>query len=188
MKTAIYLRVSTEHQSTDMQRHDLLKYCDLHGISEYEIYSDTYTGTKSSRPEFDRVIAKCRAGEIDRLIVWKFDRLSRRLRDFLNLMHELSGLGVAVISFKDSFDMSTPMGKAMAQMLLILSELEVENIRERTRAGMAAARARGKQIGRARTHLFSLTDVFSRRARGERISDIARSYGMSRSQLYRRLG
>lgn len=184
MRTAIYIRVSTEKQSTDMQLHDLKLYCSLHQIANYDIFEDYYSGTKMSRPKFDELLNLCREKKYDRIIIWKFDRLSRNVRDFLNIFHELNALNVSIISFKDGFDPASPVGKAMLHIMMALSELEVENIKMRTKAGLDAARARGQKLG-APTRTFDQNKFELLYKSGMHISSIASNLGFSKSQLYR---
>jgi DNA invertase Pin-like site-specific DNA recombinase len=184
MKTAIYIRVSTDKQQTDMQLHDLKMYCALHNIRNYDVYDDYYSGTKLSRPNFDLLMRACREKKYDRVIIWKFDRLSRNVRDFLNIFHDLNSLGVSIVSFKDGFDPSSSIGKAMLHIMMALSELEVDNIRMRTRAGMAAAKARGKRLGKVPRY-FDQKKFELLFRNGTHMQSIANNLGFSKSQLYR---
>lgn len=185
MKVACYIRVSTDDQSTDMQRRDLEKFCELHNF-EPVFYEDFYSGDKRSRPRLNDLLNDCRLRKFAKVIVWKFDRLSRSVRDFLNIFHELEEVGVAIVSFKDGLDPSTPMGKAMMQVMAILSELELHGIRERTKAGLSAAKARGVRLGKE-PRPFDFEAYQKLRSRGLGNVSIARRMGFSQAQLYRRI-
>lgn len=187
MRTAIYVRCSTEHQDTDMQLEALGQYCRMHGIDDFDVYEDYYSGTKLQRPKFQELLGRCERGEYARLVVYKFDRISRNMRDFLNIMHDMDEWGVSVVSIKDQVDMGTVMGKAMMKMMMIVSELEVEFMRERTRDGIKAARARGAKLGAPVVHDIDLDEIRERKADGESVRLLAYEYGLSVSQLYRRL-
>lgn len=185
MKAAVYIRVSTDQQSTDMQLHDLTLYCKLHGI-EFDVFEDIYTGKRLGRPKLDLLMGHLRAGRYKKLIVWKLDRLSRKVRDFLSLFDELKSLGVDLVAFKDCIDPSTPIGMAMMQVMSVLSELEIAHISERTKAGLAAAKSRGVRLG-ALPREFSRERYEKLKGEGWRSGEIAELMGFSRSQLFARL-
>jgi DNA invertase Pin-like site-specific DNA recombinase len=175
-----YARVSTHDQNPDLQLAALKK------AGCRTIFTDKATGSHTKRPQ----LAKCLGalGEGDTLIVWKLDRLGRSLRDLITLLDELKGRGVAFKSLTESIDTVTPTGRAMWQMVGILAELERSLIQERTRAGRAAAKAKGVKMGRKPI----LTEAQVAHARklveqGERPADVAKVLGVSRRTVYRAL-
>lgn len=135
-----YARVSTNDQNLDRQL-DLLKEqgCDT-------IYQEKLTGTKTNRPEFQRMLSSLRDG--DTLIVESFSRLSRSTKDLLETVEALTAKGVNLISLKEQLDTTSATGKLMLTMLSALSQFERDIIAERTREGLKAARARGRKGGR----------------------------------------
>lgn len=136
-----YARVSTDEQSVDLQIDALEQAgCD-------RVFSDTgFSGVLTSRPALDQAIALLKPG--DTLVTWKLDRLGRSLSHLISLIAELENKQVSFKSLSDAIDTRTAGGRLQFHMLGALAEFERSLISERTRAGMAAARARGSRIGR----------------------------------------
>lgn len=125
-------------------------------------------------------------GEGDTVTVWKLDRFARSLSDLLKLAKELEGKGAHLVSLNDPIDTTSAYGRFTFQLLGALAELEAGIIRERTTAGLTAAKARGQRLGRRRS--LSAAQVGHARKLiegGERPADVARSMGVVRSTLYR---
>lgn len=135
-----YARVSTLDQNPALQE-DALK-----GAGCQKIYTDKISGTTSVRPELEKLKDQLRAGDV--LVVWRLDRLGRSLKDLIGWMTWLEGEGVALKSLQESIDTSTSTGKLVFHIFGALAEFERNLISERTRAGLDAARARGKKGGR----------------------------------------
>src|SRR6266702_3492460 len=135
-----YCRVSTDEQNPDMQ------LAALQRAGCRKIFTDTATGAHVKRPALATYLKALKAGDV--LVVWKLDRLWRSLRDLITLLDDLKAKGVAFRSVTESIDTATPTGRAMWQMVGILAELERSLIQERTKAGRAAAMARGVRMGR----------------------------------------
>lgn len=142
-KVALYLRVSTDQQyeeghSIDIQSERLSAFCQAKDLHPYEFYIDGgYTGSNVNRPELTKLISDIEDGLISYVVVYKLDRLSRSQKDTLYLIEDVFlKNGVNFISTQESFDTSTPLGKAMIGILSVFAQLERENIRERTRGGM----------------------------------------------------
>jgi DNA invertase Pin-like site-specific DNA recombinase len=180
---ALYVRVSTELQSTDMQTMALIDHCKKNNL-KYELFEDFYTGKTMDRPEFQRMMS--RICEFDAVYIYKVDRLSRRALDSMLIIRDLTDVGVEIISLTDPFDLTTATGRLGLNMKLVVNQYEVDVIGERTKAGMAALKARGKRFG----HLPRPIDIVTARAMlasGISATDVAAKFGLSRSQLYRRL-
>ncbi|WP_439855982.1 recombinase family protein [Pseudomonas yamanorum] len=145
-----YARVSTEEQNLDLQTHALQQLgCD-------KIYSDFgVSGATSSRQGLDQAMARLKSG--DKLVVWRLDRLGRSLTHLVQLMETLGRRNVRFHSITEHIDTSSSGGRLVFHMMAALAEFERSLISERTRAGIAAARARGKPIGRP--HLLSSEQV-----------------------------
>src|SRR5215831_20952199 len=135
-----YCRVSTDDQNPDMQLTALQRA----GCTR--IFTDKATGVHVKRPQLTKCLASLEAGDV--LVVWKLDRLGRSLRDLITLLDDLKAREVAFRSLTEALDTTTPTGRAMWQMVGILAELERSLIQERTKAGRAAAQARGVKMGR----------------------------------------
>jgi DNA invertase Pin-like site-specific DNA recombinase len=137
-----YARISSRDQNLDMQLESLRKAgCE-------RIYADQISGKTLQRPQFKAAIEQLRAG--DTLVVWKLDRLGRNVKDLLLFMDELKKSGVHFRSLTDAIDTATPGGRFFFHMMAALAQMERELIVERTRAGLAVARARGRIGGRKR--------------------------------------
>jgi len=138
-----HARVSTPEQNLDLQR-DALKRA---GCSK--IFGDTASGGKAQRPGLDRVHDTLRSGDV--LAVWRLDRLGRSLKHLIDLMGELEGQGIGFQSVTESINTTTPGGKQVLHIFGALAEFERNLIRERTYAGLAAARAPGRRGGRKKS-------------------------------------
>lgn len=175
-----YARVSTEDQNPDLQLTALkLAGCD-------RIFTDKATGADVKRSELAECFKSLKPG--DMLLVWKLDRLGRSLRDLIALLDDLKAQNIAFRSLTEAIDTETPTGRAMWQMVGVLAELERSLIRERTKAGRAAAMTRGVRMGRKpllsaqqTTHARKLIE------RGESPGHVAKSLKVSRRTLYRAL-
>jgi DNA invertase Pin-like site-specific DNA recombinase len=151
MKIAVYARVSTLNrgQDVDMQLIDMRKQIESKGWNLFKEYVDRgVSGSKSSRPQLDKLMRDAADKKFDAVLVWKLDRFGRSVRHLVNAIAELESFGVAFISLKDSIDLTTAQGRLMFQIIAAMAEFERELIRERVKAGMANARTKGKQIGR----------------------------------------
>lgn len=149
-KVAIYCRVSTQDQSCEAQLMELRAIAAQRGLVVAHEISDVISGSKSSREGLDRLMAMIRAGEVDTVLVVKIDRLARSLAHFAQLIAEFNARRVALIVPGQNIDTSesNPASRFMITVLAAVAELERDLIRERTRAGLAVARAKGKVLGR----------------------------------------
>lgn len=173
-----YIRVSTNDQNTDLQRIALKSAdCEL-------IFEDKISGKTRDRPGLKKALRTLRAG--DTLIVWKLDRLGRSMRHLVTLTEELRERGVNFRSLTDSIDTSTPMGRFFFHIMGALAEMERELIVERTRAGLAAAREKGRIGGRKR---IMTAEVIARAERmlmkGASLQQISLVLDVSVKTLYR---
>ncbi|SFT68228.1 recombinase family protein [Halomonas saccharevitans] len=142
--TIAYVRVSTEDQSTDTQRATIEE---RHKVDRWFVDEATSGAIKAKdRKGLGELLSYVREG--DTIIVYAIDRLGRNTIDVLETVEALNAKGVAVLSLREGFDMSTPMGKAMLTMLSAMAELERSNIKERQMAGIKRAKAEGKALGR----------------------------------------
>lgn len=176
-----YARVSTLEQDEALQL-DALKAagCD-------KVYVDKASGTLERRPALDLMLNQLRAG--DTVVVWRLDRLGRSLRHLIEVFQDLENRGVAVRSLTESINTSTPGGKLVFHVFAALAEFERDLIRERTLAGLAAARARGRNGGRPTVWTDEkLATAAAMYASGDHdVAAIARVLGVSRASVYRGL-
>ena len=135
-----YARVSTREQELTLQ----LDALQAAGCSV--IYQEKITGAKRERPELEKLLDHIR--EDDVIVIWKLDRLARSLKDLVELVNQIQGKGAALLSLNDKIDTTTPHGKFTFHIFAALAEFERDIIRERTKAGLVAARARGRIGGR----------------------------------------
>jgi len=135
-----YARVSTREQNFDMQV-DALRaaHCE-------KIYTEAVSGARAERPELNELLRNIRSGDV--LVIWKLDRLGRSLKHLVELVATLMDKGVGLQSLHDPVDTTTPQGRLTFNIFASLAEFERDVIRERTHAGLAAARARGRNGGR----------------------------------------
>lgn len=173
-----YARVSTVDQSLDMQLDSLQEYrCD-------EIFQEKISGAKDDRPELMQALRMARAG--DTFVVYKLDRLARSTKRLIEIADILREKEVEFVSIQDKIDTGTAAGKAMFGMLSVLAEFERDIIRERTMAGLKAARARGRKGGRPKVNQQKLNQAValyhSKRMTVKEISDAT---GVSSATLYR---
>jgi len=137
-----YARVSTQEQSLDLQRDALSRAgCE-------RIFSDQASGAKTQRPGLAETLSHLRAGDV--LVIWKLDRLGRSVKGLVDLVGDLAGRGVQFKSLTDGIDTTTPAGRFFFHIMASLAQMERELIVERTQAGLAAARQRGRVGGRRR--------------------------------------
>lgn len=181
-----YMRVSKVDgsQTTDLQRDALL----AEGVAADALYEDRASGKKEDRPELAACLKSLRHG--DTLVVWKLDRLGRDLRHLVNIVHDLTqrSIGLKVLTGQGAaIDTTTASGKLVFGIFAALAEFERELISERTIAGLAAARARGRKGGRP----YKMTPANIRLAMASmgqpdtNVSDLCRELGITRQTLYR---
>ena len=175
-----YARVSTDDQDLSLQRDA------LNAAGCGRIFTDTMSGAKAERPGLRDALDHCRTG--DTLVVWRLDRLGRSLTNLIELMTTLDEKRIGFKSLSEQIDTTTSGGKLIFHIFGALAEFERELIRERTRAGLAAARARGRQGGRPKK-LDTAKKIAMAQAlydAGEHsIHDICQTLGVSRATLYR---
>jgi len=187
MKTAIYCRISTDKQSHASQLLELRKYCRRrHWVDTVE-YLDTITGGKFTRRGLDVLFAEIRKGKIERLVVYKLDRLGRSLARLAQLVAELSANGTALICSSQGIDTTetNPAGRLQLGVSMAVAEFEKEIIRERVNAGLAAARARGAKLGRPEKLSRYRTAVRSLVRQGRGAREIARELRLPVSSAYK---
>jgi DNA invertase Pin-like site-specific DNA recombinase len=147
-RCAIYARVSTLEQSCDAQLQELRDYAARRGWDPSEYVDAGWSGVKERRPALDQLLADCRKRRVDVVLVYRYDRFARSLRQLVNALEEFRTLGVDFVSLHEGVDTSTAQGRLVFGIFGSIAEFERELIRDRVRSGLAAARKRGKQLGR----------------------------------------
>ena len=176
-----YARVSTTDQNPDLQV-DALEAADC-----VRVFVDKASGALATRPELDRVLEQLRPG--DTLVVWKLDRLGRSLRHLVEAVNALAERGVGFRSLQENIDTTTAGGKLVFHVFAALAEVERDIIIERTQAGLAAARARGRRGGRPKV-MDSNKAAIARQmydSKEHTVTEIANTLGVSRATIYRYL-
>jgi DNA invertase Pin-like site-specific DNA recombinase len=176
-----YARVSTKDQSFDVQI-DALKKAGCE-----KVYKDVASGARSERPALNEMIENLRSGDV--LVIWKLDRLGRSLNHLIGLVNELMERGIGLKSVKDPIDTTTPQGRLSFNLFASLAEFERDLIRERTQAGLSAARARGRSGGRPKglpkkAEATACAAETLYRERELSVQQIADKLGISKSTLY----
>jgi DNA invertase Pin-like site-specific DNA recombinase len=176
-RVGIYLRVSTNGQTTENQRRELEAVAARSGWQVVGIYEDAgISGAKGrdQRPGLDRLLQDATSRKINMIAAWSVDRLGRSLQDLVGFLTELQALGCHLYLHQQALDTSTPSGRAMFQMLGVFAEFERGIIRERVNSGLARAKAKGVKLGRGN------------KKDGKRSADEKR-WGMTRTELEKRI-
>lgn len=180
-----YIRVSTSDQTLDLQLDELIKA----GCDSDNIYKDKISGVKSERPGLEKCLSLLESG--DTLIVWRLDRLGRSMRHLINLIEEFKNKGIRFKSLSEGLiDTSSAAGELIFNLFSILAQFERRLIQERTNAGLAAARARGR-VGGRKPILITDPKVIAAKKMHENkflpIPDICKTLNISKSTLYKYL-
>lgn len=184
-RIAIYLRVSTDSQSTDLQRSEIEDYVKSRGWSYVVVYEDKLSGTTTKRPGLQKMLSDARNKKFDVLICWKLDRLFRSLKDLINTLNELSDLKIDFISIKDNIDLTTASGRLLAHLLGAIGQFEADLIKMRVMAGLQEARRKGIRLGRPTTLPYD--DVHLLRSQGLSLNQIATKLKVSKSAVHKTL-
>lgn len=147
MKVAIYCRVSTEGQELEQQIEACKRFCEYKQM-DYTIFKDVGSGKNFNRKEFLDMLSRLRIKEFEGLVVFRFDRIGRNAREVVTLFEEFEGKGIQVFSLNENIDTTTPVGKAVRDIIVRLAQLERENIAEATKQRLQALKNLGKKLGR----------------------------------------
>ena len=182
MRVAIYTRVSTTQQTVDSQLKALREYAAQRGLHVVEEFTDQgISGGLAKRPALDRLMDGARKRAFDCVLVFRFDRFARSVSHLTAALTEFRGLGVAFLSYSENLDTSSALGEAMFTICAAMGQLERDIIRERVRAGLAAAKVRGRVGGRPR----SIDPAAVHRAYGEAgsVRKAAKQLGIAASSV-----
>lgn len=148
-RAVIYSRVSTADQSCERQERELIEFAKLGNYSILDSFRETESGAKDNRRQRNKVIALAQARKIDAILVTELSRWGRSTVDLLTTLKQLDGWNVSLVAMSGmTFDLTTPHGRMMATFLAGIAEFERDLISERVKSGLAAAKARGKKLGR----------------------------------------
>lgn len=181
MKAACYLRVSRSDQDVENQRPDLVRLCEYRGWEPVFFLDEGISGGTTERPAYQEMLREARRGRFKAVVVWKLDRLGRSVLQLIQDLESLNAWGVELVSFQDSIDTTTPMGKAMFQITAVFAEMERSNISERTKAAYRRKKAKAENLGKQVKWGRNRAEV-----PGEAV-ELARE-GVSANQIHKRLG
>jgi DNA invertase Pin-like site-specific DNA recombinase len=187
IRAALYARISTLNhgQNPEVQLGELREFCQRRGFTIAHEYVDIgICGSREQRPALDKLIADCRKRIVDAVVVYRYDRFARSLRQLVNALDEFRSLGIDFISIHEGVDTSTPNGRLIFGIFASIAEFERELIRDRVRSGLAAAKARGKRVGRPRVAV-DVRRIESLRLQGRSWAEITRETGTSKGTAQR---
>jgi DNA invertase Pin-like site-specific DNA recombinase len=193
------MRVSSNRQDTRSQEADLMAYrASCEGKGEVvKVYREKATGTNYDRTAWQRLWAAVQTGKVQRIAVWRLDRLGRTAGETITLLDQLEAKGVGFLSIRDGFDPSTPSGRLQRNILASVAQFETEVRKERQMAGIAAVRQAndgkcpwgGRDVGEMNKKTAAKVDVVHQlHGQGKPIAEIARVVGLTRQTIYRLLG
>ena len=144
-RVAIYTRVSTTDQHPEMQQQELVRYVASRNWTLYKVYSDKgVSGVTEKRPGLDALLADCRRRRVDLVVVWKFDRFARSLKQLVNALDLFRQIGIGFVSCTEAIDTSLPHGEMLFQIIGAIAQWERSLIAERVRAGLQHARIKAR--------------------------------------------
>jgi DNA invertase Pin-like site-specific DNA recombinase len=181
LKAAIYVRVSTADQHVESQLYDLRELALQRGFEVVHEYRDCgVSGKRARRPGLDALIADARRKKFSVVLVTAFDRVARSVKHFLQLMDELTSLGVVFVSRRENIDTSGPMGRLFVTLIGSIAELETDVIRERVKLGLYYRKRAGLPVGRVPMNIDRAAIVRDRIG-GMTLTAVAKKWGISRS-------
>lgn len=187
---AAYVRVSTVSQNEAGQKREIRRWLTGNGVDPDSVqwYTDKESGDSLARPGFEKLQTAIFNGEVGTVVIWKLDRLSRKLRDGINTLCDWCDRGLRVVSVTQQIDFNGTVGTILAAVLLGLAEMEQETRRERQRMGIDAAKAEGVYLGRKPgTTKAKPTRAKTLREKGLTHEEIATAMGVSRRTVIRYL-
>lgn len=183
MRAAVYARVSTLDQNPDLQIRELRAYADRRHWSVTEFVDHGVSGAETRRPRLAGMLEGLKRHDFDVVLVWKFDRLFRSVQHIVQFFSLVQHLKVEFVSLTEQLDTGSPQGKLIFHVLAAIAEFEREMIRERVLAGLRAAKARGKKLGRPRKQIDYARVIEDHRL-GRSFAEIAREYRVSKTTIF----
>ena len=188
LKAALYLRVSTDGQTTGNQRLELEKIAHLAGWKIAGVYEDDgISGAKGrdERPAYNQLLKDANRRKFDIVMAWSVDRLGRSLQDLVAFLAELQSLNIDLYLSQQGLDTTTPSGKAMFQMCGVFAEFEHSLIQQRVKAGLNKARANGIKLGRPKVPDIKKSEVIRLKSNGSSVRAIAKETGLSVGSVHK---
>lgn len=187
MRVALYARVSTSGQDPEVQLAALRTHAAQRGWEIAAEFVDRgVSGTKDRRPALDRLMQAAWTGQFQAVLVWRFDRFARSVKHLVAALETFRSLRVEFVSLQEQLDTATPLGQAMFTIIGAMAQLERDIIRERVKAGLERAKARGIRLGRPRVPVVT-EDLVALHDQGLSVGEMARRLRCSRSTVRRYL-
>jgi DNA invertase Pin-like site-specific DNA recombinase len=185
-RVAVYARVSTNSgQNPEMQLQEVRQYCTRREMTIVREYVDKgISGARERRRALDQLLVDCQRRAVDCVVVYRYDRFARSLRQLVNALEEFRSLGIDFISLHEGVDTSTPNGRLVFGIFASIAEFERELIRDRVRSGLALAKSNGRRLGRPRVVVERL-QIASLRKEGRSWAEICRALGVSKGTAQR---
>jgi DNA invertase Pin-like site-specific DNA recombinase len=177
-RCGIYARVSTNEQTCEPQLNELREYAQRRGWTATEYVDTGWSGVKDNRPQLNRLLTDCRKRRLDIVLVYRFDRFARSVRQLVVALEEFRTLGIDFVSLHEGCDTSTANGRLVFNIFASIAEFERELIRDRVRSGLAAARKRGKRLGRP-SAAVDVARITALRAAGTPWRALAKQLGLA---------
>lgn len=185
MTVALYARISTEGQDPEVQLMALRAHATQRGWQVVEEFVDRgVSGAKERRRALDRLMKAAWVGQFQVVLVWRFDRFARSVKHLVAALETFRTLNVGFVSLQEQLDTATPIGQAMFTIIGAMAQLERDIIRERVKAGLDRAKARGIRLGRPRVPMVA-EELVALREQGLSVGEIARRLRCSRSTVRR---
>jgi DNA invertase Pin-like site-specific DNA recombinase len=163
-----------------VQLRELCEYCARRGFEIVAEYVDQgISGTKERGPQLDKLWMEAKRRKFDAVVVYRYDRFARSLRQLVNALEEFRGLGIDFISLHEGVDTATPNGRLVFGIFASIAEFERELIRDRVRSGIASARAKGKRIGRPAADPALVSQVRTMVSSGQSLRQVGTALGIS---------
>lgn len=182
-RVAIYTRVSTDDQFTKTQEHELKQYTKHRGWTVQQVFTDHgYSGASEKRPALDEMLRDTRKRKFDVVLVWKFDRFARSLRQLVSALELFRQFGIGFVSATEAIDTSLPSGELVFQIFGAIAQFERTLIGERVKAGLGQARRNGKRIGRPPIRILTREErirICKEHRSGKSLRKLAELYGIT---------
>lgn len=191
MKVACYVRVSSRRQKDDSQRSEIQRWLMSHAIdpSQVEWYADQVSGSTLQRPAFEKLQKDIFDGTVKTVVLWKLDRLSRRLKDGITTLADWAERDLKIVVVTQQIELNGAVGRMIAALLLGLAEIELEYRRERQVAGIEVAKRKGIYRGRKKGTTKNQPDrARELHGKGLKVSEVAQAMGVSHRTVFRYLG
>jgi len=185
-RVALYARVSTLEKGQDplTQLRQLREYAHHRDFEVMGEYIDYASGTTEERAQYKAMLEMARKRKLDVVLVWRYDRFARSTQALINAMKEFQNLGVDFISYQENIDTTTPTGELIFHVMASLAQFESSLISQRVKAGMARAKAQGKQISRPKLHSAKLQEILELQKTGLSMNQISIRSGVAYGTVY----